>query len=166
MASAQVIARTRRAISDVLRRQGYVSAVDVFLEMGTLKKEDLEDWRFGRVPFLERKLMANLGKLSTTLREMKRLCQELGLKPSKTVYKKWGKGRKHPLRFSKSGESHVEEAYQTHWVSRRLTARDACQGTSCATSKPNQAPGQGELAASGSEHAGTPPLQALEKEWP
>jgi hypothetical protein len=139
MATARVVDRTRRAVSEVLRRQGYVSAVDVFLELGTLTRQDLEDWRFGRVPFLERKLIGGLGKLSTTLREMKRLCGELGLKPSQTAYMKWGKGPKRALRFSKSGKPHVEQAYRTHWVSKRVASQHSRRGMSPDTAKPRQA---------------------------
>ena len=164
MASARVVDRTRHAVSEVLRRQGYVSAVDVFLEMGTLRQQDLEDWRLGRVPFLERKLIGGLGKLSTILRETKRLCGELGLKPSQTAYMKWGKGPKRPLRFSKSGKPHLEEAYRTHWVSQRAAKQDSRRGTSRVTVRPNQAPSRGESAASGSEPRGHPPLPALERD--
>ena len=137
MASAKVVERTRRAVSEVLRRQGYVSAVDMLLQMGTLEQQDLEDWRSGRVPFLERKVMGSLRKLSVTLSEMRRLCAELGLKPSQTAYTKRGKGPKRPLRFSKSGERHVEEAYRTHWVSQRVAKPDSPRGVSRATAKPN-----------------------------
>jgi len=39
------------------------------------------------------------------------------LKPSWTAYKQWGvKGTKIPLRFCKSGDSGIEEAYSTHYV--------------------------------------------------
>jgi Fe-S-cluster containining protein len=46
-----------------------------------------------------------------------------GLKPSVTVYRKWGRGPKRTLRFSKSGAPSVEQAYATHWLSKRGRAR-------------------------------------------
>jgi Fe-S-cluster containining protein len=119
MSSVKLAERTRRAVAQVLKRQAYVSAVDVFQELGVLKKPHLEDWRFGRVPCLERKLVSSLGKLSRVLREMRKQCIELGLQPSHTAYRRWGKGPKSPLRFSKYGEPAVEQAYSTHWVSKR-----------------------------------------------
>ena len=64
-------------------------------------------------------MQGNLSKLSAIVREIRRVAEEQGLKPSETVYRKWGKGPKRPLRFSKHGEAHVERAYATHWVSRR-----------------------------------------------
>lgn len=56
----ETIGKTRRAVAEVLRRQGYVSAVDVLMQMGELEKAGLEDWRMGRVPFLEKILVGNL----------------------------------------------------------------------------------------------------------
>ena len=113
------LARVRRAFAAILNRQGYVSVVDVLVEMQSLTPAHLEDWRFGRVPYLERVVQGNLSKLSAIVREIRRVAEEQGLKPSETVYRKWGKGPKRPLRFSKHGEAHVERAYATHWVPRR-----------------------------------------------
>ena len=113
------LARVRRAFAAILNRQGYVSVVDVLVEMQSLTPAHLEDWRFGRVPYLERVVQGNLSKLSAIVREIRRVAEEQGLKPSETVYRKWGKGPDRPLRFSKHGEAHVEQAYATHWVSRR-----------------------------------------------
>ena len=39
------------------------------------------------------------------------------LVPSITVYMRWGKGPKRRLRFTKSGDSNLEAAYATHFVS-------------------------------------------------
>jgi len=93
--------------------------VDVLVEMQSLTPVHLEDWRFGRVPYLERVVQGNLSKLSAIVREIRQVAEEQGLKASETAYRKWGKGPRPPLRFSKSGEAHVERAYATHWVSRR-----------------------------------------------
>ncbi len=38
------------------------------------------------------------------------------LKPSITVYKSWGKGKKTLLQFSTSGDPSIEAAYATHFV--------------------------------------------------
>jgi uncharacterized protein len=118
--------RVRRSVSDLLARQGFVSAVEVLMDMGKLSRKDYEDWRMGHVPFLERVVSANLGKLQVILRELAATCRQLGLKESFTDYRKWGKGNKVHLRFSKSGDPNVEKAYATHFVSRR--AREAKAG--------------------------------------
>jgi hypothetical protein len=136
--SAEAVTRARRAVANVLRRQGFVSAVDVLLEMGKLRKERLEDWRFGRVPHLESQIEANLHKIALILSEMRKTCRALGLDPRVTVYRKWGKrGRKIVLRFSKHGNPKVERAYSTHWVSQRFRKEAKAHArTTCAQAAP------------------------------
>jgi hypothetical protein len=97
-----------------------VSAVDVLLHIGMLDKADYENWRMGRVPYLEKVVHGSLGKVSTVVRAMRAACRECGLEESWTDYRKWGKGPKLPLRFSKSGAPEIERAYATHFVSKRL----------------------------------------------
>ncbi len=58
----------------------------------------------------------NLAKISHLLRTFHRNGQKGGLKASKTAYVSWGKGPKIPLRFSKSGDPNIEEAYATHFL--------------------------------------------------
>ena len=45
------------------------------------------------------------------------LAHELDLKPSPTVYKRWTKGSRPLLRFSKTGDHNIEAAYARHFVS-------------------------------------------------
>jgi hypothetical protein len=61
----------------------------------------------------------NLSTLSAIVWEVRQVAEGQGLKASETAYRRWGKGPRPPLRFSKSGEARVERAYATHWVSRR-----------------------------------------------
>lgn len=129
MNHAETVQAAKRAVTQVLKRQGYVSAVDVLLELGKLKQQDVEDWRRGRVPYLERRVIGNLSKLSLMLREMRKLCRELGLKPSSTAYCRWGNGPKTRLRFSRSGERNVEDGYATHWLSKRHAQTTSKTGT-------------------------------------
>jgi hypothetical protein len=84
--------------------------------MSLLTPERLEDWRRGRVPYLERVIVCNLSRLSKILRILRFHAHDLRLKPSTTVYKRWGKGAKERLRFTKTGEPRLEEAYATHFV--------------------------------------------------
>ena len=116
---SEMLARVRAAVDVVLRQKGYVSAADVLVEMKRLTPDQLEDWRFGRIPYLERVVQGNLGKLSLIGREIRSVARAQGLTPSVTVYRQWGKGPKRTLRFSKSGEPSVELAYATHWLSKR-----------------------------------------------
>lgn len=87
------------------------------MQMDKLTKENHENWRFKRVPHLEKVLNCNLSKANRIFRILKYHAQALGLKPSPTVYKKWGKGKNRiTLRFSKYGEPNVEISYSTHYV--------------------------------------------------
>jgi len=58
----------------------------------------------------------NLSKASRILRILRFHAHDLNLKPSMTVYKRKTAGGKIPLRFSKSGEKNLEEAYARHFV--------------------------------------------------
>lgn len=113
----------RGAMYRQCRDRGYAAPVDALIEIGALPKAKYEDWRFGRVDYLERVCTLNLRQLSLVLREMASCAKERGLKPSYSCYKKWGIkkkfGQKRPvieLRFSKSSDPNVERAYATHYV--------------------------------------------------
>lgn len=46
----------------------------------------------------------------------------MDMKESHMAYMKWGKGPKQPLRFSKSGVTHVEKQYATHFIVKKREA--------------------------------------------
>ena len=108
--------RIERAVAAMLAKGKVVTPVDVLIGMGLLKPDDLEAWRRGRIPYLERVIDCNLTRLSRILRILRFHAQKLKLKPSATVYMRWGKGPKQPLRFTKTGDPRLEEAYATHFV--------------------------------------------------
>jgi hypothetical protein len=64
----------------------------------------------------ERVIAGNLTRLSRLLRILRFHVHDLNLKPSLTVYMRFGKGPKQRLRFTKSGDAKLEEAYATHFV--------------------------------------------------
>ena len=108
-----------RITSELLREKGYISFVDVFTKLGYLNNEDIENWRRRRVPYLESVIKVNLGKISSIMKTVRRNSINAGLKPSPTVYRSWGKGKKVSLRFSKTRSPTIEKAYATHFVSKR-----------------------------------------------
>lgn len=109
-------ARIARAVDGLLQQGKVVAPVDVLIGMGLLTHEQLEDWRRGRVEYLERVIDCNLARLSRLLRILRFHAHDLNLKPSWTAYKRWGKGPKHRLRFTKTGDAKLEEAYATHFM--------------------------------------------------
>jgi hypothetical protein len=104
------------AVAAILAGGKVVAPVDVIVRMGWLSADDLEAWRFGRVPYLERVICCNLTRLSRFLRILGFHCHDLNLTASQTAYVKWGKGRRTPLRFTKTGDVALERVYARHFV--------------------------------------------------
>ncbi len=119
MNRAELISRMNEVSTELLRGNGYISFVDVLLRMGKLSKEDHEAWRLGTIPYLERAIRLNLSQLNFMLHTLKDNARKGGLRPSRTVYVSWGKRPRRPLRFSRSGNPGIEQAYATHFVTRR-----------------------------------------------
>ena len=100
------------AVARILSRQRFVAPVELFVEMNLLPAADLERWKRGQIPILERVIRCNLARAGRILRLLRFHAHDLKLKPSITVYQHRG----HRLRFSRSGEPKIEEAYSTHLV--------------------------------------------------
>lgn len=105
-----------KAVDDELKSQNFVAPIRVFLSMGLLEAQDIDNWRKDRVPYLEKVIKCNLAKAGRVLRILRFHAHDLNLKPSVTVYRRETSGGKIPLRFSKSGERNIEEAYSRHFV--------------------------------------------------
>ncbi len=124
MNNKELTGKVNSAMYRQCRDRGYATPVDVLMEIGYLSKKDYENWRYGRVSYLERVCMANLSKLSTVMHQMRVYAKKAGLKPSFCYYKQWGVKKKGgqghkpviPLRFSKSGDPEIERRYATHFV--------------------------------------------------
>ena len=56
------------AVQAILKTNTVVSLVEVLLRLQRITKKQHEDWRFGRIPYLERVCAGNLSKLSAILR--------------------------------------------------------------------------------------------------
>ena len=99
--------------------------MQILIDIGVLSKQDYENWRFGRVDYLERVCKANLRKLSIIMREVRVYGQKSALKPSWTFYGRWGEKKKPvtKLRFSKSGNEGIERGYATHYISHQMIAK-------------------------------------------
>ena len=115
----QLSSKISTVTSELLREKEYISFVDLFLKLGYLNPKDYENWRFKRVPDLERVIKVNLSTINFIVKTVCRSSLNGNLKPSWTGYMSWGKGRKIPLRFSKSGDENIEHAYATHFVASR-----------------------------------------------
>ena len=117
------------AMDRLCRQHGYAAPVDVLMELGILTRREYEDWRFGRVDYLERVCHANLNKLSTVMHQIRVYGIKKGLRPSVCTYRRWGKGRSVPLRFSKSGDAGIERWYATHFVEEKMMKKAGSDST-------------------------------------
>ena len=106
------------------QKRGYATPVDTLISIGVLSKKSYEDWRFGKISYLEKACTANLKILSLIMHQMRTYAQKQGWKPSFCYYKRWGVKKKGgqghkpviPIRFSKSGNNDIEKSYSTHFV--------------------------------------------------
>jgi len=115
--------RVWECAGQLIAEKGYVSPVDLLVKMERLTPQQVEEWRFRRIPYLERVAIGNLARMNTILLVLREFARSAELKPSLTAYMSWGKGPKQRLRFSKYGSPPVEEMYATHYV--RQTKKDA-----------------------------------------
>lgn len=130
MNNAELVKKVNVSMYQQIQRRGYATPVDVLMDTGILSKQKYEDWRYGKVEYLERVCTANLKKLSLVLHQMRVYAQKSNLKPSFCYYKRWGvkkrggQGKKPviPLRFSKTGDSEIEKWYATHFVDSKRIA--------------------------------------------
>lgn len=109
-----------RAAEAALAERKFVTAIDVLVGVGWLQPARVDEWRQGRVEYLERVVVASLGKISAAMRCFRGWARARGLQPSETVYVARSRDRRQ-LRFSKSGDPEIERAYRTHWVSPELS---------------------------------------------
>ena len=111
--------RIERAVGAILAKGHVVAPVDVLVAMQLLSAAHLEDWRRGRVPYLERVIDCSLARLSRLLRVLRMHAHDLNLVPSHTAYHRHGKGPRQALRFTKTGDPKLEEAYSRHFIRRQ-----------------------------------------------
>ncbi len=78
--------KIERTVASILAKGKVVAPVDVLIVMGLLKPDDLEAWRRGRIPHLERVIGCNLTRLSRLLRILRFHAHDLKLIPSGTAY--------------------------------------------------------------------------------
>jgi hypothetical protein len=90
--------------------------VDVFREIGKLSPANHDAWRSGKIPYLERAITLNLPQINLVCRTVHADSQRGTLKPSPALYHRYGKGPKQKLRFTKSGDPKLEQAWATHYL--------------------------------------------------
>ncbi len=110
--------RVHEAANQVLAQKRFVSPLDILLGAGFATQKEVNDWRLGKIPYLERITKGGLGTLSRTMAIFNKWAVQRGLKPSWTDYRGWAGARGIRLQFSKSGQVNLERRYSTHYVLR------------------------------------------------
>lgn len=125
MNNNEIVGKVNQSMHRQIQENGAAAPVRVLVDIGALSETDYENWRFGRVDYLERVCKINLNKLSFVMKQVRAYAKKNSLKPSWTFYKQWGRKGKPPvkLRFSKSGNEGIERQYATHYISPRLTGK-------------------------------------------
>src|SRR5436309_14928942 len=94
--------RVVRAAEAALAERKFVTAIDVLVGVGWLQPAKVDEWRQGRVDYLERAVIASLGKISTAMRCSRAWARARGLKASETAYVSRTRDRRAPG-ISKTG---------------------------------------------------------------
>ncbi len=94
--------RVERAAEVLLDREGRFTYPSLLQELGMLAPRDLEAWRGGLVPFMEKVVRANLSKLARIQTAVRRLARARDLE---RLAARAPRGR----RYSKAGHPFVEE---------------------------------------------------------
>ena len=111
--------KVKQFTSELAYKKGYVCSVDVLIKLGYISEKEYQDWRFGKIPYLEKACQANLHKLSAVNKFIRKYSAEWNLEKSWTAYDKQGKGPKKRLIFSKSRDYQIESLYATHFLNKK-----------------------------------------------
>jgi hypothetical protein len=111
-------------VSEILEAGDVVAPLDVLLRLEIIDSAQVELWRRGGLPYLERGITAGLSRVSRILRLVAEHSRAIGLEPAAGKYLRRGTGPNRRLRFSKRGDAASERAYTQHFI-RPRTARPA-----------------------------------------
>ena len=103
-------------VSEILKTGNVVAPLEVLVRLEVIDPDQVETWRRGGLPYLERGITTGLSRVGRLLRLTAEHARSLGLSPTPGKYQRRGKGPKQPLRFSKRGDPESEQAYSTHFV--------------------------------------------------
>ena len=109
----------KKSIHSLRYEKGFICSVDVLLRLGYLTERSYEEWRHGKIQYLEKACKANLGTLSFINKTIRQFASELQLESSWTGYNQYGTEGKRRLIFSKSRQENIEKTYATHYVDKQ-----------------------------------------------
>ena len=113
MKDGELIGKVHNSVYQQCRKRGYAAPVDVLMDVGILQKQKYEEWRFGKIPYLEAVCNCNLRQLSFLMKQIRCYADKTGLKPSFCYYKRWGTKKENG-----QGQAGISAAVQQKWKSR------------------------------------------------
>jgi hypothetical protein len=106
-------------VDEILATGDVVAPVDVLVRLELIEPDQVEAWRSGGLPYLERGITSGLSRVARFLRLVAERARALGLEPAPGKYLRRGKGPNRRLRFSKRGDRESELSYATHFVRKK-----------------------------------------------
>ncbi len=106
----------REVVAEILKAGDTVAPLDVLVRLEIIEPDQVEAWRRGGLPYLERGIRTGLSRVGRILRLVSEHALSLGLTPAPGKYLRRGTGPNRKLRFSKRGDQASEAAYATHFA--------------------------------------------------
>src|SRR5450755_3263330 len=105
-----------QVVAEILASASIVTPLDVLVRLEAIDPEQVDRWRKGQLPYLERGITAGLSRVARLLQLLRDHALSLGLTPVPGKCTRKSSGPKRRLRFSKRGDAESEQAYSTHFV--------------------------------------------------
>lgn len=118
-----LLALVAEVVAEILKTGNVVAPLDVLVRLEIIEPAQVDSWRRGGLPYLERGLVSGLSRVGRLLRLIAEHCRALGLSAAPGKYLRRGNGAKRRLRFSKRGDPESEQAYATHFVREAVDPR-------------------------------------------
>jgi len=107
-----------------LKSQSYVTPIEVLMGIGFLQYAHVNDWRKGKIPYVEDKIQANQNKINEAMTCFQKWGQQKRLASAQAAQFLRTKGPRTELQFSESGAPNVEEFYKTYYISPHLSDKE------------------------------------------
>lgn len=120
MARRSIGQRVREDAEAQRAAQKYVGPIELMYGLGWLSYSPLNQWRQGRVPYLEQALQASPDMIAEALEELRRWSSAQGLHPAEVDHIARTRDRRR-LQCVSSDDPDAERAFRTVWLSADLT---------------------------------------------
>lgn len=115
--------RVIQAAEQVLQNQRYLSALEVLMTLGWLQYSYVEDWKRGKIPYLEPMIQGSLEKRKVALKYFHAWAAEKDLILHQMRYIARVRESNKLLQFSEKGDTTTEDSYQNYYFSSALSEK-------------------------------------------